>query len=316
MAAGRRGQAAEAVVAAEHRLGPVVAVLPVIAALPSRQECQHAAAVDARGDEIECGGHLVVGVEGVAAPVHAVQGDDERHVSRPCGHIGARVPRLDAERGGDMRVVAAHDRLGIAGAADAPRRRARLAGHLVRGVFVDELDGDAAVPLHDGEALGAHMVIERLEVQVLAAAEIEEDEGGVGGRRVMHGRATTRHGLTRPSMSQQVTGGQAAHDELRAADALRHRCGDGRLDAVVRSRDGEHGLAGRGALTSGPGELIGADGRRGAVAHDVHRRNAVRVFERDHLERQPPAVDLERRVVEVEAELLHAAILCRLCASQ
>ena len=127
----------EARLAAQLRLGPIVAVLPVVAALPAREVGEHAPSLDALRHEAQHAQHAGVVEEAPPRPVHAVQRHHEAQLARPGRHV-ARARRRAAGRRRAVRTRAgpraspASRRRARARRA-APRARGRSGSHPPRG---------------------------------------------------------------------------------------------------------------------------------------------------------------------------------------
>ena len=303
--AGAIGEATEALGAPKGRLRAVVAVLPIVAAFPAGQEGEDPTAFDALGRPADGAQHVVVGVEDAAGPVHAVDGQDERDLASPGRDIHTLLPGDQPMRALEVAHVIGDHGFRGGRAPNAPGWSLNGGGHPVRGLFVDHLDAEAVRSGRTPETLEADLGVECVKVGVVIAGA-EEDERRVEEERVPEGTPDFSERLLLPVVGDQVTERQAVNDQLEATDALGMLRPRRDLDAVGGADRADPGAAGVGSLAATAGEAVGLD-VPGAVclgAGGRRRVDSVGVLERDDLEGDLPAAEIEERVGEVEAELL------------
>ena len=308
----------KALVAAQPGVGDAVAVGAVVAALPTGEEEEDVFAGDALGDPVDGGSHGGVVLEDVAAPVHAVEGDDKADVVDPGGDVRAAVPGEEAsvalEEGAAVGKGVVEGGVG----AELPGGSGEGVGPMACIPLEDELDAGAAVGLGGGdEAARAGGDVEGGEGPAAGAIGGEGPDGGsalVGG--IGEGEGFDGDGLEVADRLEageaDATGREVVEDELDGADGLFvDGSGGGDEDAIGVFLETEFAGAGDLLLLAGGGEGGGAeDGLLGVQGvGEISGMEGVGVFVGaggGDLDGEGEAEGFEERVAVVEAPELDA----------
>ena len=135
-------------------------IIPVVAPVPGRDECEHAVGGDLCRDPAQDLEHPGVVVEDVPGEVHAVQRHDELRAPQPVRHVGAGLPAREAIRPLEMRVMRRDRCVERCGVPDAPGRNLNHASVEPAFDFMDQLDAVALLARLEVEPLGAHAIVQ------------------------------------------------------------------------------------------------------------------------------------------------------------
>ena len=295
----------------------VVRIIPVVAAIPRREEGEDAVGGHPGGDPAEDLELLRVVVEDEAGVVHPVQGRDHGEVTHPGRRVGPGLPGRDAECPFDLRHVRLHRGFQGRGVAEAPARDHDAFVFLPRAVLVDGFHAVGLLAGLEVVALRSHPIVVGREIEEVVLGRLHDGDGcghadrGLCAVEIARAERVAREDIAvlgiveRAASHGDRASGHVANDGGDALDGTIHLGHDVPLDGGPGLHELRGELARRLLLAARPDEAVRFEGERVRVARRLHPRTveAVGVLFREDEEAETVIPEGHRGLGKVEAEL-------------